>query len=146
MDKNGYLGTNLSQFLVVMRVYILLFNAGTDNEGIHTIQIGDRQKILMFQEEDDATRFALMLEAQDFPEPTVEAIDSEEVKAFCAKADYDSELIEPGQLALPPEQNVEQTDWEKEQDKSSETSSESDSSSMAQSELDRIRKQLEGLL
>ena len=146
MVKNGCLGTNFLQFLVAMRVYILLFNAGTDNEGIHTIQIGDRQKILMFQEEDDATRFALMLEAQDFPEPTVEAIDSEEVKAFCDKADYDSELIEPGQLALPPEQNVETTDWEQEQDKLSETSSESDSTSMAQSELERIRKQLEGLL
>ena len=95
-----------------MRVYILLFNAGTNNEGIHTLQIGDRQKVLMFQEEDDATRFAIMLEAQDFPEPTVEEIDAEEVKAFCEKADYDSELIEPGQLALPPEKNVEQTDWD----------------------------------
>lgn len=129
-----------------MRVYILLFNAGTSNEGIHTIQIRDRQKILMFQEEDDATRFALMLEAQDFPEPTVEEIDSEEVKAFCEKADYDSELIEPGQLTLPPEKNVEQTDWEKEADKSLDASSESESTSMAESELDRIRKQLEGLL
>ena len=131
-----------------MRVYILLFNAGTSNEGIHTIQIGDRQKVLMFQDEDDATRFALMLEAQDFPEPTVEQIDSEEVKAFCDKAGYDSELIEPGQLALPPEKNVEQTDWEKEanQSKSLDASSESESASMAQSELDRIRKQLEGLL
>ena len=131
-----------------MRVYILLFNAGTSNEGIHTIQIRDRQKILMFQEEDDATRFALMLEAQDFPEPTVEQIDSEEVKAFCEKADYDSELIEPGQLALPPEKNVEQTDWEKEANKSKslDASSESEATSMAESELDRIRKQLEGLL
>ncbi len=129
-----------------MRVYILLFNAGTNNEGIHTIQIGDRQKILMFQEEDDATRFAIMLEAHDFPEPTVEEIDSEEVKAFCEKADYDSELIEPGQLALPPETNVEQTDWEQEADKSSDAASETESSSMAESELERIRKQLEGLL
>jgi hypothetical protein len=29
----------------------------------------------MFEAEDDATRFALMLEAQDFPEATVEAMD-----------------------------------------------------------------------
>lgn len=129
-----------------MRVYILLFNARTNNEGIHTIQIGDRQKVLMFREEDDATRFAIMLEAQDFPEPTVEEIDSEEVKAFCEKADYDSELIEPGQLALPPEKNVEQTDWDQEADSSSVADSESDSKTMAQNELERIRQQLEGLL
>ena len=129
-----------------MRVYILLFNARTENEGIHTIQIGDRQKILMFQEEDDATRFAMMLEAQDFPEPTVEEIDSEEVKAFCEKAGYDSELIESGQLALPPDKNVEQTDWDKETDKSVDAASDSESTEMPENELDRIRKQLEGLL
>ncbi len=129
-----------------MRVYILLFNARTENEGIHTIQIGDRQKILMFQEEDDATRFAMMLEAQDFPEATVEAIDAEEVKAFCEKAGYDSELIESGQLALPPDKNVEQTDWDKEAEKSLDASSESESTEMPENELDRIRKQLEGLL
>ncbi|MEM9273707.1 MAG: DUF3110 domain-containing protein [Cyanobacteria bacterium P01_F01_bin.143] len=129
-----------------MRVYILLFNAGTNNEGIHTLQIGDRQKVLMFQEEDDATRFAIMLEAQDFPEPTVEGIDAEEVKAFCEKADYDSELIEPGQLALPPEKNVEQTDWDQNSESSLDNATEAESKTMAQNELDRIRKQLEGLL
>ena len=146
MDKNGFLETNFWIVLAAMRVYILLFNARTENEGIHTIQIGDRQKILMFQEEDDATRFAMMLEAQDFPEPTVEEIDSEEVKAFCEKAGYDSELIESGQLALPPDKNVEQTDWDKEVDKSLDAASDSESTEMPENELDRIRKQLEGLL
>ena len=52
-----------------MRVFVLLFNARTENEGIHTIQLGDRNKVLMFESEDDATRFGVMLEAQDFPNP-----------------------------------------------------------------------------
>ncbi|NES44991.1 MAG: DUF3110 domain-containing protein, partial [Moorea sp. SIO2C4] len=64
------------------QVYVLLFNARTENEGIHTIQIGDKQTVLMFEKEDDATRFALLLEAQDFPTPTVEAIDLEEIEEF----------------------------------------------------------------
>ena len=130
-----------------MRVYILLFNAGTNNEGIHTLQIGDRQKVLMFQEEDDATRFAMLLEAQDFPEPAVEAIDSEEVKAFCEKADYDFEIIEPGKLTIPPETNLEKTDWDSESEQSSANNpSEEEARTMQQAELERIRKQLEGLL
>jgi hypothetical protein len=66
-----------------MRVFVLLFNARTENEGIHTIQLGDRHKVLMFESEDDATRFGVMLEAQDFPEPAVEAIDDREIKEFC---------------------------------------------------------------
>jgi hypothetical protein len=52
----------------------------------------NRNKVLMFESEDDAARFALMLEAQDFPPATVEAFDSEELKEFCQSADYDWKL------------------------------------------------------
>ncbi|MBV9386101.1 MAG: DUF3110 domain-containing protein [Chroococcidiopsidaceae cyanobacterium CP_BM_ER_R8_30] len=120
-----------------MRVFVLLFNARTENEGIHTIRVGDRNQVLMFESEDDATRFALMLEAQDFPTATVEAMDNEEIKEFCESADYDWELIPEGALALPPETNVAQTDWQ---------ANEPESANVAESELDRIRRQLEGLL
>lgn len=126
-----------------MRVYILLFNAGTDNEGIHTVQLGDRNTIFMFKDEDDATRYGLLLEAQDFPEPKVEAIDSEEVEQFCRQADYDSKIVEPGQLEIPPEKNVEDLSWQEEQNQK-DTPSEAES--MANDELDKIRRQLEGLL
>ena len=136
-----------------MRVYILLFNANTSDEGIHTIQSGDRDKVLMFQEEDDATRFAILLEAQDFPEPTVEAIDAEEIKMFCEKANYEWEIIESGKLAVPPEKNLEQTAWdlEKDQESSSQTSSEQEpteeeENDLSSNELNKIRNQLEGLL
>jgi hypothetical protein len=123
-----------------MRVYVLLFNAGTENEGIHTIQMGDRNKVLMFEEEDDATRFALLLEAQDFPPASVEAMDDEEIKEFCQSVDYDWELVASGDLAIPPEQNVEQTDWQIDPD-TPEVESE-----FGSPELDDIRKRLEGLL
>lgn len=118
-----------------MRVFVLLFNARTENEGIHTIRVGDRNKVLMFESEDDATRFALMLEAQDFPTATVEAMDTEEVKEFCESADYDWELIPENGLALPPEHNIEETDWQPEAQKTE-----------SNPDLDDIRRKLEGLL
>jgi hypothetical protein len=121
-----------------MRVFILLFNAGTDNEGIHTVHAGERDKILMFVAEDDATRFSLLLEAQDFPVPVVEAIDSEEIEAFCKEAGYDWELIESGMLAIPPVSNVEELDWQKEKDQTD--------SEISDRELETIRRRLEGLL
>jgi hypothetical protein len=119
------------------RVFVLLFNAGTENEGIHTIKIGDRNKVLMFESEDDATRFALMLEAQDFPEATVEEMDAEEIEEFCNSTDYDWQRVEEGMLELPPETNVEKTDWDANADEIKEPEI---------SDLDRIRRQLEGLL
>lgn len=131
-----------------MRVYVLLFNVGTENEGIHTVQMGNRNKVLIFESEDDATRYALLLEAQDFPSPCVESIESEEVEEFCRSANYDCELIKEGLLAIPPEKNIEQTEWSEEskpQEKSqlSETETKPE---ISQEALDKIRRQLEGLL
>ena len=138
-------------------VYVLLFNARTDNEGIHTLQEGSRNKVLMFEDEDDATRFALMLEAQDFPPVTVEAMEQEEIVEFCRGANYEWDLVEPGKLAVPPEHNVTDTDWNEEghyvaEEKVEETPEPAEAESLSpeeaakQAELDRIRQQLEGLL
>ncbi|AFY89480.1 MULTISPECIES: DUF3110 domain-containing protein [Chroococcidiopsis] len=128
-----------------MRVFVLLFNARTENEGIHTIQTGDRNKVLMFESEDDAARFALMLEAQDFPAPTVEAMDTEEIKDFCDSAGYDWEVVPEGALALPPEINIEQTDWQLDDEDKPLVEEKSDSD-MSDTELDSIKRRLEGLL
>jgi hypothetical protein len=121
-----------------MRVFVLLFNARTENEGIHTIQAGERNTVLMFESEDDAIRYAGLLEAQDFPTPNVERFDEEEIVEFCRSADYDWQLVPAGQLAIPPELNVEQTDLE--------TGDREEETGLPQSELDRIRSQLEKLL
>ena len=131
------MGKREAKMITPMRVFVLLFNARTENEGIHTIRVGERNKVLIFESEDDASRFAGMLEAQDFPTATVEAMDAEEIKEFCESADYDWELIPDGALALPPETNVEQTDWQVDDKKPADISD---------SELDRIRRKLEGLL
>lgn len=94
--------------LAPRRVFVLLINAGTENEGIHTIQMGGQNKILMFEDEDDAARYALLLEAQDFPTPTVEEFPAEDIEEFCQEAGYEFEIVESGRLEIPPEANVEQ--------------------------------------
>ena len=39
-----------------MDVYVLLYNVGKDEEGIHSIDIKGRTIVLMFEEKDDAQR------------------------------------------------------------------------------------------
>jgi len=125
-----------------MRVFVLLFNAGTENEGIHSLQKQvstdegsfTQDVVLAFEEEDDATRFALMLEAQDFPEATVEGFDQAEIEAFCDSAGLEMEFIPVGSLAVPPEANVDKTDWQSEQPATDPNN------------LDQIRRRLENLL
>lgn len=132
-----------------MRVFVLIFNARTENEGIHTVRLGSRNQILMFESEDDATRYALMLEAQDFPAPTVEAMDAEEIKEFCQSANYDWEIVpENGELTIPPEINLPETEWELETQaqKNSQDKPQSEEPELSDSEIDSIRRKLEGLL
>jgi hypothetical protein len=136
-----------------MRVFVLLFNARTENEGIHTLKIGDRNVVLMFESEDDATRYGLMLEAQDFSSPVVEEFDLEEIEGFCNDANYECKMVPDGMLELPPESNLEETDWSAEGDRPKPQTAESPSaetpenpSEYSESELDRIRRRLEGLL
>lgn len=137
-----------------MRVFVLLFNARTDNEGIHTLKVGDRNVVLMFEDEDDATRYGLMLEAQDFPTATVEAFESEDIEAFCAEANYESKIVPKGTLEVPPEASVNSTDWDpnaapEERERSlnaKDSETEAGAPEFSQEELDRIRRKLEGLM
>lgn len=127
-----------------MRVFVVLFNARTENEGIHTLKIGDRNTVLMFESEDDALRFGMMLEAQDFPPSSVETFESEEIEAFCEEADYDCKFVPEGTLAVPPETNVEEMDWQPEAEPGNIVQEEA--SDFSESELEKIRRRLEGLL
>ena len=49
-----------------MNIFVLLYNSGTDKEGIHSIELKGRTIVLMFEDKDDATRYCGLLEAQDF--------------------------------------------------------------------------------
>ena len=130
-----------------MLVHVLLFDAGTDSEGIHSLEIGGRTVVLLFENPDDAERYAGLLEAQDFPVPTVESLEREDVELFCRDAGYEARFVASGFVPesdeerlfmAPPEANRDVSQWKQE-----ESSPETESSS---SELDAMRKRLEGLL
>lgn len=127
-----------------MQVFVLLFNAGSSNEGIHTLKIGDRNIVLMFEDQDDAVRYSLMLEAQDFGSPTVEGFDHSEIEEFCQGAGYECKQVPAGTLEVPPEINEPSPDWKPGDPPV--TKSESPANEFSTDELERIRRRLEGLL
>lgn len=132
-----------------MVVYVLLFNARTDNEGIHAETINGQNLILMFEHEDDAVRYALMLEAQDFPESTVEGFEQAEIEEFCESVGYGFRLVPEGTLAVPPDQNLDEHLWNPDQPNPSLQSANpktEEATDLSQAELDHMRQQLEKLL
>lgn len=104
----------------MMGVHVLLFDAGTHGEGIHSIDLKGKTIVLLFEDADDAERYAELLEAQDFPSPTVETIAREEVESFCRCNGYEARIVPQGfrprseedrLLLLPPERNLDVENW-----------------------------------
>ena len=105
-----------------MNIFVLLYNSGTENEGIHSIELKGRTIVLMFEDQDDAERYCGLLEAQDFPIPSVEKVNIDEIRNFCTKLDYEYKLVEKNfvpktpeerLLISPPQQNLEVDNWNK---------------------------------
>ena len=111
-----------------MKIFVLLYNCNSENEGIHSIEYKGKTIVLMFEEKDDAERYCGLLEAQDFPVPSVETIEIDEIKEFCKQCDYETRLVERNfipktaedrLLLTPPQKNIEVETWESNQKKES---------------------------
>ena len=132
-----------------MLVHVLLYEAGKDSEGIHSLELSGKTVVLMFENKDDAERYCLLLEAQDFPCPSVENIDRDEIEKFCTQSGYESRLVESGfipktdedKLSLvPPEGNRDTTSWKDNQIEDVKQAE------IDENKLELIKKRLEGLL
>ena len=130
-----------------MLVNVLLYDAGTENEGIHSLELKGKTVILMFEDKDDAERYCGLLEAQDFPTPSVEILNKIDIEAFCVEAGYEARYVEKGfvprtdeerLMISPPHSNLEVGNW-KDQEKIDNKLSTND-------QLEDIKKRLENLL
>ena len=128
-----------------MLVHVLLYEAGTESEGIHSLELKGKTVILMFQDRDDAERYCGLLEAQDFPTPSVEELTRVDIETFCVNAGYEARFVEKGfipstdeerLMISPPLSNLEVGNWQ-DQDKYN---------SKSNDQLEDIKKRLENLL
>jgi hypothetical protein len=128
-----------------MRLWVLLFNTDSDNQGIYTRLEGEKNIVLAFAQEDDAIRYAGLLEAQDFPSAVTESIDQKELTEICDDTGLGLNIVGTEELAIPPVQNVEETDWQIDQKPSDQKTSAADLS-FESFEIEMMRRKLEGLL
>lgn len=84
----------------------LLAIDGREDEGAYSVTNESGEQILyLFCEEDDATRFAMMLEEMDYPEMHVIEIDDEIIFKTCEINGYQYTVITPNDIIIPPEEN-----------------------------------------
>jgi hypothetical protein len=111
--------------------------------------------VLLFEDPDDAERYAGLLEAQDFPVPTVEVLERQEIEMFCNEAGYEARFVPSGflprsdeerLLIAPPERNMDVSQWQEQLAADAAKSSEETSPPLGDPELEAFRRRLEGLL
>ena len=84
-------------------MYILTVS-GKDQEGAYAVENEDGEKTLfMFEEQDDAERYAMMLSMADEDYPVLEVVEVEEEVAIrvCEMYDYPYVVISSTDLVIP---------------------------------------------
>ena len=76
------------------------------DDGAYAVQDQYGQKVLfLFEDEDDATRYALMLEDQEETEMDVVEVDDELAIKTCKMYNYKYAVITPNDIVIPPKLN-----------------------------------------
>ena len=86
-------------------MFILTIN-GRETEGAYSVANDDGEKILyIFEEEDDAIRYAMMLEESGSPEMHVIEIEDELMIKTCEMNDYKYAVITANDIVIPPREH-----------------------------------------
>lgn len=83
-------------------MFILTIN-GKEEEGAYSVIDDEGEHILyLFEEEDDAVRYAMMLEEEDYPEMHVIEIEDDVIIKTCKSHGYQYTIITPNDIVIPP--------------------------------------------
>jgi len=76
------------------------------DEGAYAVQDSDGDKVLfLFEEEDDAERYAMMLEEEGYPDMTVVEVDEELMIKTCRIHGHEYAVITKNDIVIPPEKH-----------------------------------------
>ena len=79
---------------------------GKENEGAYSVQDDEGEHILyLFEQEDDAIRYAMMLEDSGSPKMHVLEVEDEVMIKTCEVHEYNYVVITPNDIVVPPSIN-----------------------------------------
>ena len=87
---------------LVQNMFIIAVT-GKESKVAYSVQDGEGNQILyLFEEEDDAERYAMMLEDRDYPEMHVLEVEDEIMIQTCRVLGYKYTVITPNDIVIPP--------------------------------------------
>jgi hypothetical protein len=85
-------------------MWILTIEGQEDRGAYSVLNDAGEQVLYIFEEEDDAVRYAIMLEELEYPEMHVIEVDEELLIKTCNYYQYNYTIITKNDLVIPPEQ------------------------------------------
>jgi len=83
---------------------------GREEEGAYSVTNDEgEQVLLLFEEEDDAFRYAMMLEDMNYPQMHVMEVEDKVILKACEFHDYEYVVITSDDIVVPP--NIENHDF-----------------------------------
>ena len=84
----------------------ILTVSGKEGDGAYSVTNDEGNEILyLFEDEDDAIRYALMLEDEGYPEMHVIEVEDEIMIKTCQVHGYNYTIITPNDIVIPPQIN-----------------------------------------
>ena len=81
----------------------ILAQKGKEREGAYSVSDEDKDQVLyIFQERDDATRYALQLEDMDYPKMKVIEVEDDMMIKTCELHGHRYPIITPNDIVIPP--------------------------------------------
>lgn len=81
----------------------ILTISGHEDEGAYAVSDEEGEKTLyLFEDEDDAIRYAGLLEAEDYPDMSVVEVEDELAIKTCNLYNYSYYIITPDEFVIPP--------------------------------------------
>lgn len=134
----------IRDFENLRNVWVIVFtNANDNSEGIYSLSIADENIVLAFQDKEEAQRYAMCLEQQEFPSPKITDLETKELSDFCTESDFRLGFVPKGSLISPPEESA-IDDLDKWRGDHSASDSKGDVG-MTQEEIELMKKKLDSL-
>mgnify|MGYP003116836448 CR=1 FL=1 len=81
----------------------VLTMTGREDEGAYSVTASDGENVLyLFKEEDDAMRYAMMLEDDNYPEMHVIEVEEDSMIKACEVSSTRYAVITPNDIVFPP--------------------------------------------
>ena len=76
---------------------------GKEKDGAYSVQNEDGDHVLyMFQEKDDASRYAMLLEEESYPDMHVLDVEHDMMMSVCETHGYEYTVITSNDIVIPP--------------------------------------------